>query len=324
MSPFMNRLLFILPFLLLAACSPILPLEDPFLDPIEASETEIRPLRIEVLDVGQGDATLILGPDRTTMLIDAGSSGEGILSVLPTLEALNVDRLDWIVATHYDADHIGGIGEVVKGLDQTLGTDDDFLPAQAVIDRGKGTDKTTATYEDYALLAGPYRREAKPGMVFPLGDGAQAEVVVVNGSYEDGRVIALEPEEENEASIGLLITYGNFRYFTAGDLTGGGAPGGFETKDLETAAGALIGDIDVLHAGHHGSESSSNAAILSAAKPEAVVISVGADNDYGHPASSTLLRLEAAGAEIYRTDILGSLEIETDGRAYTVTSVRNK
>jgi competence protein ComEC len=160
-------------------------------------------------------------------------------------------------------------------------------------------------------------------MIFPLGNGAEAEVVVVNGRFEDGRQIPLEPDEENEACIGLLITYGSFRYFTAGDLTGGGVPGGYGTKDLETTAGEIVGDIDVLHAGHHGSETSSNASFLRETRPEAVVISVGAENDYGHPAPSTLLRMEAVGASIYRTDQRGSMEIETDGRDYEITSSRN-
>ena len=162
------------------------------------------------------------------------------------------------------------------------------------------------------------RAEATPGLSIPLGSGASAEVIVVNGRYSDGRAIHLNPEEENEASIGLLIRHGDFEYFTAGDLTGGGNPGGFESKDLETIAGEIIGDIDVLHVGHHGSATSTNAQFLGLTRPEAAVISVGRDNDYGHPTETVLQRLREAGAEIYRTDQMGTLEIVTDGKGFEI------
>jgi competence protein ComEC len=139
-------------------------------------------------------------------------------------------------------------------------------------------------------------------MEFELGDGAKARVIVVNGRYIDGRRVHLNPDEENEACIGLLIQYGTFRYFTAGDLTGGGTTGGIETKDMESIAGEIIGDIDVLHVGHHGSETSTNDTFLKEIKPEAAVISVGRDNDYHHPVRSVLRRLEAARSKVYRTD----------------------
>ncbi|HEX5037811.1 MAG TPA: MBL fold metallo-hydrolase [bacterium] len=317
----MRQILILLFFSGSLACAPFQPIHDPFEDQGRSEETAepgARPLRIDVLDVDQGDATLIIGPGGKTMLIDAGRAGEGLVTVLPFLEAAGVDRLDWIVATHYDADHIGGITEVLRGADQEVGTEDDFFPAEALIDRGGKTDKATDAYEGYAALAAPYRREAEPGMVFPLGDGAEAEVVVVNGRFEDGRQIPLEPDEENEACIGLLITYGSFRYFTAGDLTGGGAPGGYVTKDLETIAGEIVGDVDILHASHHGSESSSNRVFLEETHPEVVVISVGAENDYGHPAATALTRIEDTGATIYRTDRDGAIEIASDGQGYKI------
>jgi competence protein ComEC len=305
-----------------SACSPILPIENPFTGPqASMGRTESpagNPLRIEVLDVGQGDSTLVIGPTGKTMLIDAGRAGEGTVTVLPDLQALGIDHLSWIIATHYDADHIGGLSEVVKGPDQMLGTDDDLVPTSDWLDRGDFTDKSTRTYADYVAIAEPYRHEATPGMRFDLGDGVTAEVVVVNGHYEDGRMIPLDADEENEACIGLLIRYGGFRYFTAGDLSGGGAPGGFETKDMETITGEIIGAIDVLHVGHHGSETSSNEVFLEETKPEVALISVGADNDYGHPAATTLERLDAAGALVYRTDRSGTIEVISDGIGYEI------
>lgn len=298
----------------LSSCGPILPINNPFEEgTLSDRETSSKPLRIVILDVGQGDAALVLGPNGANLLIDGGPPGAGESIVGPALEG----SLDWIVATHYDADHIGGIPEVLRGPDQELGTDDDLVPESGLLDRGDFTDKSTPFYEATIEAAGPYRHEATPGMMLDLGAGVTAEVIVVNGRYADGRTIHLNPDEENEASIGLLIRHKEFTYFTAGDLPGGGTPGGFETKDMETIAGEIIGDIDVLHVGHHGSASSSNEGFLEETRPEIVIISVG-DNDYGHPAPSTLQRLESIGATIYRTDRVGTIEIQTDGDHYEI------
>lgn len=318
------RLLFPLFFLVcLAACSPVLPIENPFeagrsaLPPEETGSAE-RLLKIVVIDVGQGDATLVTGPSGRAWLIDAGPEGAGLSSVLPALEKEGVERLDGMIATHYDADHIGGFAEVLRGEDQEQETDDDWIPAFGLYDRGDSTEKDTPVYQDYLAAVSIHRRTTDPGMVFDLGGGATAAVVVVNGRYADGRAVHLNPDEENEASIGLLIQYGDFEYFTAGDLTGGGAPGGYETKDLETFAGEIVGDIDILHVGHHGSSSSTNETFLEEIKPEAAVISVGRDNDYGHPTETVINRLEAIGADIYRTDLMGTLEIQTDGAGFEI------
>jgi beta-lactamase superfamily II metal-dependent hydrolase len=308
--------------LLLPACAPVLPIDNPFEDAETADSVSptvsAEPLRIFVLDVGQGDATLVVGPGRKTLLIDAGPPGAGTDPILPFLEERDIRHLDWIVATHYDADHIGGIAEVLRGPDGLSGTEDDHRPREACLDRGEATDKDTPVYEDYLAVLPERRLTAEPGMVLDLGEDATATVIVVNGRFADGRAIHLNPDEENEASIALLIRYGDFEYFTAGDLTGGGSPGGRETKDLETFAGEIVGDIDVLHAGHHGSASSTNPDFLQLTRPEAVVISVGADNDYGHPSSEVLARIETAGANVHRTDLSGTLEIVTDGREFDI------
>ncbi len=334
-------------------CSPLVPIRNPHSSPSTAEGTaaEALPLRILAIDIGQGDATLVTGPTGRTLLIDAGPQGSGLAEVLPALRAEEIKDLDWILATHYDADHIGGIPEVL----------DNILPSRALIDRGDFTDKATPTYEKYLESLSRFapakpdasaqtrgsapappnphrsiqtssqnaemfqgknlpanREEAEAGKVLDLGGGAEARVIVANGRYADGRSVHLNPDEENEASIGLLIRYGAFSYFTAGDLPGGGSPGGYETKDLETTAGEIIGDIDVLHVSHHGSSSSTNEDFLLLTRPEAAVISVGKDNEYGHPTETVLQRLDEIGAEVYRTDLLGDLEINTDGETYEI------
>ncbi len=306
---------------LLTSCRPLLPLEKPRTAAVSQTiyrEEDFESLRIYAIDVGQGDATLVIGPSGKTLLIDSGPVESGRRDILPLMNALHIDALNWIVLTHYDADHIGGLSEVLQGEDEILGTEDDFYPLFALYDRGEETDKNTQTYQTYAQITAPVRRPISPNTLFDLGHGAFAKVIVVNGDYSDNTHIHLNPNEENESSIGLLIQYGNFKYFTAGDLSGGGAPGGFETKDLETHAGNILGDIDVLHAGHHGSASSSNLNFLNHISPVATILSVGRDNDYHHPAEATLERLESVHSSIFRTDEHGTILVETDGSHYEI------
>lgn len=290
---------------LLLSCSPLAPIGNPFDDLSETgAEVAGGTLKIIVIDVGQGDATLVIGPAGQTLLIDGGPPGAGTSIILPMIDSLGLDDIDWFVASHYDSDHIGGLPEIPP-------------PTLGWIDRGDRTDKTTPVLEQY-LRAAPFRTEASPGMHIDLGRGAVAEVVVVNGRYADGEVVHLNPDEENEASIGLLVEYNGFRYFTAGDLPGGGSPGGYESKDLETIAAKIIGDIDVLHVSHHGSSSGTGKDFLETTRPEAAIISVGADNDYHHPTEVILKRLEEIGAGVYRTDRMGSIEIATDAEGYSI------
>ncbi len=313
---------FFLLWILLTACGPILPLDNPFEKrpvPNTTGKTEPKaPLQIFVLNIGQGDSTLIVGPTGKTLLIDGGPPGQGRETVLPFLRERGIDSLDWVVATHYDADHIGGISEILRGVDQVFGTKDDLIPLFGLLDRGPSTDKSSSIYFFYLNELGEFRRTIQVGESFTLGGDATAEVIVANGHYQDGRSIHLNPDEENEACIGILVHYGDFQYFTAGDLTGGGSPGGFETKDMETFAGEIVGDIDILHVGHHGSASSTNENFLRLIQPEAAIISVGKDNDYGHPTKTVLNRLEDVGAKVYRTDLLGTIEIKTDGADYEI------
>ncbi len=312
--------------LCLTSCSPVVPLENPFdktLKGYQGSEqhADSKTLRILAIDVGQGDSTLMIGPSGKTLLVDAGPVTAGINSVLPTLASLSINHLDWILATHFDADHIGGISEVLKGPDQISNTEDDLTPLSGILDRGDDTDKNTPTYKNYlAEINSRERHTVTPGMKLELGHGAEVTAIVVNGHYSDGRLIHLNPDEENESCIGLLVTYGNFHYFTAGDLTGGGISRE-ETKDMETTAGEIIGDIDILHVGHHGSRTSTNEHFLNLITPEAAVISVGHPNDYGHPAPSTLGKLQKIKATLYRTDQMGTIDIETDGNTYQIRNL---
>ncbi len=243
-------------------------------------------LTITCLDVGQGDATLIRSPSGRTLLFDGGDNGEGNAVIVPFLQSAGIDTLDWIVASHYHADHIGGLDEVLA-----------HIPVrEAVYDRGNSY--TTATYTSYASAAGAKRQTIAPGQVIDMGEGVTVTCIAVNGN---GVVPApyTNSSYENEYDVCLKLEYGGFDYFQAGDLTGNPASG---SKDIETGVGALVGDVDVYQVDHHGSYTSSVASFLSSLQAEVSVISVGS-NSYGHPYQVVLDRLAAYGSFVYQTEV---------------------
>ncbi|MFO7609232.1 MAG: MBL fold metallo-hydrolase [Candidatus Krumholzibacteriia bacterium] len=273
-------------------------------------------LTITCLDVGQGDATLVQSPSGRTLLFDGGDNGKGNSVVVPFLQAAGIDTLDWIVASHYHADHIGGLDEVLAQIPVR----------EAVLDRGWSY--TTATYSSYAAAAGAKRTTLAPGQVIDLGEGVTVTCVALNGNGELSAPYS-SSSYENEYGVCLKVEYGGFDFFQAGDLTGNTDSG---SRDIETGVGALVGDVDVYQVNHHGSYTSSIAAFLAALQAEVAVVSVG-NNSYGHPHQVVLDRLVLYGSFVYQTEtgsggtlpaqdlrvVGGHVVIATDGgAAYTV------
>lgn len=234
-------------------------------------------LRITHIDVGQGDATLIESPDAR-LLVDAGDNGMGHDRVLRVLSEYGIDTLDFAVATHPHADHIGGMDEVFASIPVTGG----------VFDNGDST--STQSYQSYAAAAEMTlggRRTITPGHVFDLGSDMTATCYAVNGKLLGGLEV-YDADSTNDRSVVLVVEWDDFRYVIAGDL------GGYDTSsvtDVESTLGPLIGDVDVVRISHHGSRFSTNPTWLNALAPEVAVISAGNGNDYGHPAADTLARL---------------------------------
>jgi len=269
-------------------------------------------LTVYILNVGQGDSALVVSPNATTMLIDGGDNGKGTNVVLPYLKGLGVTHLDYIVASHYHEDHIGGIDEVIKGGISLTGLAYD-----------RGGSYSSQTYNDYVAAVGSKRNTITDGQIIDLGGGAQAKCVAVNGNGVPGA------SNENDLSVALVISYGSFDYFTAGDLSG-------ETTssytDIETSVAPEVGDIEVYKVNHHGSTYSTNQYFINTIKPEVSVFTVG-DNSYGHPTQEVIDRLAAADSYMYLTEagsggtvppgkgkvVNGHIVITTDGVGdYTV------
>lgn len=280
-------------------------------------------LQIHHLDVGQGDGTLIIAPSGLTILIDAGNNGKGTGVVLPYLAGLGITQLDFVIASHYHADHIGGLDEVINGLGA--------VNIGSCYDRG--TDPPlpgTATYTSYASAAAAAGRITLGlGQTLDLGDGVTLTCLAVDGEVLDYGAVPDASTSENDLSIAFLLSWQRFQYFTGGDC------GGESTyyADLETPLAPVVGDVDAFKINHHGSAYSTNQTFVNALLPEVGVISVGDGNTYGHPVQAVLDRLAAADCLMYLTEagaggILppnsgwvanGPIVLSTTGYSYSVS-----
>ncbi|MED4886868.1 MBL fold metallo-hydrolase [Lysinibacillus sp. FSL R7-0073] len=259
----------------------------------EAVKTEQVPvsagheMRVHFIDVGQGDSILIESPNGKTMLIDGGVKGAG-QRVVSYLKELGVNKLDQVVATHPDADHIGGLIPVLQAI-----------PIEQFYDSGKV--HTSQTFEEMLMAIDekniPYY-VPKTGDLIEFDKDVQVKVLNANEHATDN----------NDASIVLKVVYGNVSFLLTGD-----AGISLEKEMMQNDVTATI-----LKAGHHGSNTSSSEEFIHAVKPEVTILSYGEDNKYGHPHAEVVDRLQAIGSNIYATADLGTIMVATDGVNYTV------
>jgi beta-lactamase superfamily II metal-dependent hydrolase len=269
-------------------------------------------LRIEVADVGQGDGAYVQAPNGRTLVIDGGRARHKGDSIVPTLLARAIPRPEMALVSHFDADHLGGIVELLRGPDGLECTSDDRVPPLGLFDYAPAqstcnSDLCVSYYKLRACNAGQIAggdgsRVPVPGEELRLGGSVRVRVLAVNGELGDGVVVPTGSDNSN--SIALVVEFGNFRYFTAGDLTGGlggDCPSVMDSADVESALGPRVGRVDVLHVNHHGSCTSSNAAFLRALAPQAAVVSVGENNAYGHPHQEVLDRVAQGATAVFMT-----------------------
>lgn len=246
----------------------------------------------EFLDVDQADCELFYLPDGKITLIDAGNRGDGD-EITNYLKSKNIKKIDYLIATHPHADHIGGISEVINSFE--IGKI--FIPRVAEDDI-----PTSKTYEDFLLSVqnkGLKLTAAKAGSTLFEGEDYKAECFSPSGTNYDNL---------NHYSVTVKLSYGVHSFLLTGD-----AEAINETEMLK--AGYNI-DCDILKVGHHGSSSSSSVNFLKAVSPEYAVISCGSDNSYGHPHTETMQALKnLQGLEkIYRTDLDKTIIITADGK----------
>ena len=275
------------------------------------------PLRVIVLDVGQGDATIVSLPSGRTALVDAGglaTPGAGTSAdpsarpagfdigdrvVLPALRAVGIRRLDALVLTHGDPDHVLGAPSVLQRMGARSVWEGVPVPphpglrALLSVAHGRGATWRTLQAGDVERFSEVAVRVLHP----PLPD------------WERQRV-------RNEDSVVLEIRIGQVSIVLPGDIG----------REGERAILPRLerGRLVILKAPHHGSATSSTPELLAALRPAAVIFSCGRENRFGHPHPAVLARYQEAGAQIFRTDRDGAVFVETDGEVVEVRGWRGR
>lgn len=246
---------------------------------------------VHFIDVGQGDCTLIELPEDKFMLIDAGDNGKENV-ILNYLDEMNVTKIDYLVATHPHADHIGGMPEIIEKYD--IG--------QIFMPNAEASSKTFENMLDVIEDKNLYINTAYAGKNIFDYSGIKADII----SPEKDRSY----NNLNNCSAVVKLECGEKSFLFMGDAEK-------EIEDNISDSYAYLKS-DVLKVGHHGSSTSSEYEFIKKVSPEYAVISCGKDNTYGHPHTETIDNLKKVNAEVLRTDELGTIKIETDGKNLAV------
>jgi len=245
-------------------------------------------LRIIHLDVGQGDGAVLITPNGQVAMFDDGTGGLGAMgvSVPNQLKALGVTGIEHHFCSHYHADHIGGTPSIVAaGIPILNGWD-------------RGGSYTTATYTKYVTALGAGRKTILKGQVITL-DSLSAHPVILK--CVDLGTAGINPgsTEENNQSMVVKVSYGEFDMVFGGDLPGQNSS---PYINVESTIGPGVGHVEIYKVHHHGSATSSWDDWLNATTPQVAVISCGNGNTYGHPTAAALGRLHAHGVKTYWTE----------------------
>ena len=257
-------------------------------------------LHLVVLDVGQGDGILAVTPTGRSMLIDSGPDPDQTLRQLGAALPWWRRAIDVVILTHPHQDHVGGFPEVLRRF-----------RVATILDPGKPY--ANPTYDRFLQLSlaerGASYRFARAGQRLSLDASSTFEIWYPNAADAAG---PLPSADINNASVVGLLTVGRFSALLTGDAK-------TPVEDL-LASRSLLRPIDILKVGHHGSSSGTSPQFLAALHPAAGLISVGAGNRYGHPHLVTIRALQNARATVLRTDRDGSIQVETDGASWTIST----
>ncbi|MEE8471164.1 MAG: ComEC/Rec2 family competence protein [Dehalococcoidia bacterium] len=260
----------------------------PIVSPIPAPQ-----LRVHFIDVGQGDA-ILLDLEETEVLIDGGGRSSGVVEYLRDY----VDGpLEGMIATHPGADHIGGLIDVLAAFE-----------VDAIWRNGQ--DYYMQAYRDFTSAVnseGAGVKWARRGDVITVGDLTFEVLHPVEPVFDD----------INNGSIVLALSYGQIDFLFAGDAEREAE------ADMLVQSIVQMPDVDIFKVGRHASRTASSLDFLRVIRPEIAIYMAGEGNTYGHPHRETLSRLEDIGAEVYGTDVDGTITVVTDGEEYIVYSSPN-
>lgn len=258
-------------------------------------------LEVLVLNIGQGDSTLIVSPTGKIVLVDTGDTGNQGTIVGAISHATGGDcRIDLLVVSHPHSDHMGSAVPVIRACQ-----------VAAVLD--SGYPHTTVGYEKYLKAveaSGARYVKAEPDQDFDLGGGAKITVLAPSQPYFKQSDLRSGANPPNANSVVMRLDHGEFSMLFTGD-----AEAETEARMMEKGANLKA---KVLKTGHHGSRYATSEEFLKAVNPDAATISCGSANKYGHPTQETLDRLKGDKVKVYRTDLQGVIRIVSDGEKYRI------
>ena len=257
----------------------------------ESDKYKDYPFKLTVLDVGQGLCALIEA-DGEYMIYDGGSR-KHMFYVSSRLKQYGVKQLRYLFASHYDEDHVAGLLGVLKNI-----------PAEQAIIPNYQSD--TAVFSSFInALPDGIAEYAQTGRKYDFGS-ASVEILYASNGME---------EKENDRCTVIKIRYGDHSCIITGDAE--------QATETELINEGKPLDCNVYVAGHHGSGSSSTPEFVAAMEPDIAIISVGADNEYGHPAQRTLRTFMENNIDIYRTDLQGEIRFYSNGSDYGIIAEGN-
>ena len=281
--------------LFIAIIGYILTMYSNYLNPSQANETSNQnivttDLKVYFFDVGQADSILITNNGHN-MLIDAGNNEDGPKLVKYIKEDLGITEFDYLIGTHPHEDHIGGLDDIINNFDIKK----IYLPDITT---------TTKTFED--VLDAISSKELtitipKIGEKFKLGE-ADLNIIYTGTNTSD----------LNSTSIIIKMIFGNYSYLFTGDTT----------SEIEKLILKENIDVDVLKVAHHGSKTSSSLEFLQKVTPSYAIISVGKNNSYNHPSTTTIKRLKKYTNNIYLTSELGTILLTSDGQKINISTFK--
>lgn len=250
-------------------------------------------LRVTVVDVGNADC-IVLQCDGQTALIDAGENNDED-AVVTALQRVGITKLEYVIATHADADHIGGMDAVIRNfpIDTFLMS---FMP--------EGYTPTTRTYEQMleAMVDSNVKPiQAKYNAIYPLGE---ATITILSGQSDY--------TDTNNQSVVCKVSHGEMDFLFMGDA------GKEVEREILEATPTL--NVEVLKVGHHGSRTSSDGGFIRSVSPEIALITCGYNNPYKHPHSETMEMLKRNAVKAYRSDLNGEIVIISDGKSISVST----